>query len=352
MKSGNYLLLLLAAFLIFSNCSNQGNGGALVLQGNVSDAADMQFFLDNIKLSKTQVIAKAPIASDGSFKIEMKEPIEPGIYRMRVGSQRASMFLDGTEKTITLNTEMSKIGAYDFELKGSPEGNMMVENIGKFRRKEINTKDLAKLVENAKDPIAAMQYSIMIPPNGETLGMLKKVVGRMQAKYPESEYTAIFSSEVGNIEKQLARQQSQEVIKVGQPAPDIALPNPGGETMKLSDLKGQVVLLDFWASWCGPCRRANPHVVKTYNKYKNKGFTVFSVSLDRPGQAERWKQAISQDNLAWPYHVSDLKYWNSAPASTYGVRGIPKTFLIDKDGTIASTSVSPYSLDQALEKLL
>ena len=352
MKSGFYLLLLLAASLTLSNCSTQSSNGALVLQGKVSDAADMQFFLDNIKLSKTQVIAKAPIGADGSFKIELKEPIEPGIYRMRVGSQRATMFLEGSEKVININTEMNKIGAYDFEVDGSPLGNEMVQNVGKYRRKELTTKDLVKLVEDSKDPIAAMQYAIMIPPNGETLGMLKKVAGRMQAKYPESEYTSIFGSEVSNIEKQLARQQAQEVIKVGQPAPDIALPNPGGETMRLSDLKGQVVLLDFWASWCGPCRKANPHVVKTYNKYKDKGFTVFSVSLDRPGQASRWKQAIAQDQLTWPYHVSDLKYWNSAPASTYGVRGIPKTFLIDKDGTIASTSVSPYALDQALEKLL
>ncbi|MBX2815930.1 MAG: TlpA family protein disulfide reductase, partial [Saprospiraceae bacterium] len=162
----------------------------------------------------------------------------------------------------------------------------------------------------------------------------------------------MYAAQVGQIESQLARMQAQEKIKVGQPAPDIVLPNPNGETMRLSDLKGQVVLLDFWASWCGPCRRANPHVVESYKKYKDKGFTVFSVSLDRPGQDARWKDAIEKDNLMWPYHVSDLKFWNSAPAGTYGVRGIPKTFLIDKDGTIASTSVSPYQLDAAIEGLL
>ncbi len=352
MKISSQLLIILSFLMIGMSCSSVETSKGLVLTGEVSDAADMQFFLDNITLSKTQVIAKAPISSSGSFKIEMKEPLTPGIYRLRVGSQRAFTFLDGTEKKITLNTSMNQIGSYDFTLEGAPHANSMVETMGKLRRKEITQKDLMQIIENCENPIAAMHYATMVPPSSESLGMMKKVAGRLDAAYPDSEYTQVFKSEVSNIETQIARRQSQEVVKVGQPAPDIALPNPGGQTMKLSDLKGKVVLLDFWASWCGPCRRANPHVVKTYNKYKDKGFTVFSVSLDRPGQAERWKQAIAQDKLSWPYHVSDLKYWNSAPASVYGVRGIPKTFLIDKDGTIASTSVSPYSLDQELEKLL
>ncbi len=228
----------------------------------------------------------------------------------------------------------------------------MIETIGKLRRKEIGSADLIKIIDETSDPLIAMHFATSIPPSANVLPILKKVVGRLDATYPESEYTVLFRTEVANLEKQIARQQAQEVVRVGQPAPDIALPNPSGEVMKLSDLKGQVVLLDFWASWCGPCRKANPHVVRTYDKYKDKGFTVFSVSLDRPGQGARWQQAIAQDKLTWPYHVSDLKYWNSAPAATYGVRGIPKTFLIDRDGNIASTSVSPYNLDQALENLL
>ena len=149
----------------------------------------------------------------------------------------------------------------------------------------------------------------------------------------------------------------RELVKVGSPAPDIKLPTPDGKEYALSDLKGKVVLLDFWASWCGPCRRENPNVVKVYNKYKDQGFTIFSVSLDGldnrtsarleddqkeeyvKGQKQRWISAIAQDNLTWPYHVSDLRKWDCAPAKIYGVRSIPRAFMIDREGVIVSTSV-------------
>ncbi|MBK8295838.1 MAG: TlpA family protein disulfide reductase [Saprospiraceae bacterium] len=168
----------------------------------------------------------------------------------------------------------------------------------------------------------------------------------------------------------MASQEATESIKVGMPAPDINLPSPKGKSYKLSDLKGKVVLLDFWASWCGPCRRANPHVVEIYNKYKSKGFTVFSVSLDgvdsRTKQQlgseaqvkefsnrakEAWVAAIEKDNLTWDTHVSDLKKWESDPAKIYGVQSIPKTFLIGKDGKIVA--VNPRdNLEEEILKVL
>ena len=137
---------------------------------------------------------------------------------------------------------------------------------------------------------------------------------------------------------------------VGDVAPNIALANPEGNTMELTDLKGKVVLLDFWASWCGPCRRENPNVVKAYNEYKDKGFTVFSVSLDN--NKDRWLGAIQKDGLVWENHVSDLKGWKSAGAKKYGVRGIPATFLIDEKGVIRAVNVRGGRLEKELNKLL
>ncbi|MCC6459971.1 MAG: TlpA family protein disulfide reductase [Saprospiraceae bacterium] len=170
---------------------------------------------------------------------------------------------------------------------------------------------------------------------------------------PQSKYASDFSNMVGNIEKQMtqAQPQSSGPIQIGTPAPEISLPGPDGKVRSLSAMKGKVVLLDFWASWCRPCRMANPHVVEMYNKYKGKGFDVFSVSLDRPGQKDAWVAAIQQDGLVWDNHVSDLQFWNSAPAGVYGVRSIPSTFLIDREGKIVALNPR-NNLEEELLKAL
>ena len=145
-------------------------------------------------------------------------------------------------------------------------------------------------------------------------------------------------------------------LKIGQRAPELEYNNPNDSLIKLSSLRGYYVLIDFWASWCGPCRMENPNVVAAYNKYADakynfgKGFRIFNVSLDQ--NKASWKTAIEKDKLNWPYHVSDLKYWGSAAAQKYNVNSIPTNWLIDPRGVIIAKGLRGASLEAELEKLI
>ncbi len=187
------------------------------------------------------------------------------------------------------------------------------------------------------------------PDSFVSLYLLSNLSANIPADKTESLYGAIGqsyknTSYAKNILKGI---EAKKITAIGKTAPDFEQPDTSGQIVKLTDFRGGYVLLDFWASWCIPCRAENPNVVKAYRRFHHKGFTVLSVSLDQPGGKEAWIKAISQDQLTWT-HVSDLQFWNNAVAKLYGIKSIPQNYLLDRTGKIIAVNIRGDELNKKL----
>jgi|SRR5690554_723169 len=200
------------------------------------------------------------------------------------------------------------------------------------------------IAENATSPaLVAAVSSINVEQEFE---IYETLINNLKNSFGESPtIQRLYKEYESNKAQMIARMP----IAPGSVAKEIALPNPEGDTIRLSDYKGKIVLLDFWAAWCGPCRRENPNVVNLYKEYHDQGFEVFSVSLDKTKSA--WVQAIEQDGLLWEAHVSDLKFWSSPAAKLYKVSSIPFTVLIDREGKVIGTNLRGQELANTLKNI-
>jgi peroxiredoxin len=229
----------------------------------------------------------------------------------------------------------------DFQKAAMKKDDKAKESIqGKFfaMQKEQN-EELKKLITQGGPTLASWFATNALNPE-EEYAFLAPLAPQFEKAFPNSEYIKDFSAKVA---------QYKNAVQVGSQAPDINLSSPEGKSVSLSSLRGKYVLIDFWASWCGPCRQENPNVVKMYNKFKGKNFEIYGVSLDR--EKEKWTQAIAQDGLSW-VHVSDLKFWQSAGAEAYGVRSIPATFLLDPNGKVIAKNLRGQALEAKLAEIL
>lgn len=236
-------------------------------------------------------------------------------------------------KVMTWNEEYEKASLKNDQKK-------INEIQGRFEKAERELMDQIKtmLPEMGASFIAVFTANNFL--NGQTdLPVLESLAEKLQKENPSPKYAQAFIAGVKRIRG----------ISVGDVAPDFSLNSPEGEQVALSSLRGKYVLLDFWASWCGPCRKENPNVVRLYEQYKNKNFEIYGVSLDRDKDA--WLKAIKDDNLTW-VHGSDLKYWSSDVAVQYGVNGIPATYLLDQEGRVIAKNLRGIALEKKLEELL
>ena len=202
------------------------------------------------------------------------------------------------------------------------------------------TSRLKESIKANKQDICVLMFLDMFPRE-QNAALHNEVITALHEKYPDH---LIVKDRWGYMNSPASK------VAIGAIAPDLEFPDPDGKMRKLSDLRGKVVLLDFWASWCGPCRRENPNVTRIYSQYHDKGFEVFSVSLD--SDAASWKRAIEADKLVWPNHVSDLRKWQSQAAAIYGVRSIPSTFLLDKEGRIVQRDLRGADLERAVKQMV
>lgn len=360
-----------AAILLVSCQGNKqaANGsGNYAIKGKLNNASEGRVLL--FELGETQLVARdtAAIASDGTFNFEGKVA-EPTLYRLALENQQQNGLMLVLENAkINFEADATDING-TAKVEGSEETKIFreLENLVNSVQKERQQleADYAAAMQEGKEEEAeaikekylssgkAIKEFLRKHPNSivAAFGTASLVDPVQDFAFADSMYN-VFAENIPNSKYTTLlneRLKSHRSTAIGALAPDFSLPTPDGGSIALSSLRGKYVLIDFWASWCGPCRQENPKVVRMYNEYKDKGFEIFGVSLDQ--SKDKWLKAIADDKLTWP-HVSDLKGWQSAAAELYGVNSIPQTILVDKEGKIIAKGLRGADLEQKIATLL
>ena len=369
--------ILFSSLLLLVGCKEKSNEATYSVTGQIQNATNSKLLLQEVPYGGKPIITldSTTLDKDGKYAFRFIAKQE-GIYRLATEKDFEIIFVND-EENIQINADADNYQSYN--IKGSKNSSALLNFLIQYRKKDSSlfstlfnldalqkqkakdssifwlqkqrvTKinDLNELVENniiSSSSPAIIYYSLGLSlrsmESAKVLALAKAAAEKTKA-VPLVEFVALLSTQVQSNTKVAA-------ASVGNIAPEISLADPNGKIISLSSLRGKYVLVDFWASWCGPCRGENPNVVAAYEKYKNKNFTVLGISLDEDKAS--WLEAIKEDKLNWQ-HISDLKKWESIVVGAYQIEGIPFNVLIDPTGKIIATELRGQALQETLAGVL
>jgi thiol-disulfide isomerase/thioredoxin len=367
------LFVLICVFGLFTAC-NGGTG--YKIEGVVKHGDGVKVYLEDVMQGAAITIDTTTVVNN---KFKLKNHASSGIYRLRFGKDindapfvylgenaKIHVFVDmtfpshyimeGNKETVDMMNLVKKsnknFAAIDTAYSRVKTANAKTAdslNVIFKEKKAIQVQYVKEFIEKQKnDEVACFALNLLGPMLDEEVPYLTDITEKLHLSSPKSKQIDSWYMQMQDYKTQLLEQQDNG-LPINVQAPNIVLQNPRGDSIQLKNLLGKYVLLDFWASWCQPCRKENPNVVKLYEKYHFQGLEIFSVSLD--DKNDRWLNAIKQDDLSWENHGCDFAGWESVVAKTYKVSSIPMTFLLDKKGKIIAKNLRGDELEKKLAEL-